>query len=108
MTPNLAAARDAASSPSGWASFCDAAGLNPKGRDTWVGQYSSVWGAIGDCTFVPRIRVLMSTCSTFRRILGRIWYRSKADSLSRSLYFVSEVEGTRAQTYVTRSIAPSL
>lgn len=34
--PNLAAARDVASSPSGWASLCEAAGLKPKGRDTWL------------------------------------------------------------------------
>lgn len=34
--PNLAAAREVASSPSGWASFCDAAGLNPKGRETCI------------------------------------------------------------------------
>lgn len=33
-TPNLPAARDVASSPSGCANCCDAVGLNPKGRDT--------------------------------------------------------------------------
>lgn len=33
--PNFAAARDVASSPSAWASFCDAVGLNPSGRDTY-------------------------------------------------------------------------
>lgn len=32
--PNFAAAREVASSPSGWASLCAAAGLKPKGRDT--------------------------------------------------------------------------
>lgn len=34
--PNLAAARDVASSPSGCANLCEAAGLKPKGRLTWL------------------------------------------------------------------------
>ena len=34
QTPYLAAARDVASSPSGCASFWDAVGLNPNGRET--------------------------------------------------------------------------
>lgn len=32
--PNFAAAREVASSPSGWASFIDAAGLKPNGSET--------------------------------------------------------------------------
>jgi hypothetical protein len=33
--PYFAAAREVASSPSEWASFIDAAGLKPNGRETW-------------------------------------------------------------------------
>jgi hypothetical protein len=33
--PYFAAAREVASSPSEWASFIDAAGLKPKGSETW-------------------------------------------------------------------------
>lgn len=42
----FAAARDAATSPSGWASFWDAAGLKPRGKATWI---HSVRLGLGGC-----------------------------------------------------------
>jgi hypothetical protein len=45
--PYFAAARDVASSPSGWASFIDAAGLKPNGRETCWMMCCQIWPCFG-------------------------------------------------------------
>lgn len=66
----LAAARETAASPSGWANLCMAAGAKPNGK----------------FVLIPKISVERSILSTLTRIRGLILYRSNAASLSRRLF----------------------
>lgn len=67
--PAFAAALDVASSPSLCARQCIALGLKPQ----------------GNAIFLSKILALVSTLETFRKIRGRILYRSYAVTFSRSL-----------------------
>ena len=76
--PNFAAARDVASSPSGWASFIDAAGLKPNGSETChlINKVRTLFvsaGKVGTShTLLPRKSALVSILSTLIKTRGRI------------------------------------
>jgi hypothetical protein len=71
--PYFAAARDVASSPSGWAKQCIAAGLKPSGSEVFskVNVMQNIQMA-GSPTLIPNIDEDRSMLSTLTNILGLI------------------------------------